>query len=92
MRRRFKRDFKWLKNMPMEITGALGVAAYILNALAPVVDELEPYRELSAFYYYIGNNPIINGLEPWDILILLVVSGLFLFVGILVFERRDLGV
>ncbi|MBP2046826.1 ABC transporter permease subunit [Methanobacterium aggregans] len=78
--------------LSMGITGAVGVAAYMLNALAPVVDELEPYRELSAFYYYIGNNPIINGLEPWDMVILLVVSGLFLFVGILVFERRDLGI
>lgn len=78
--------------LSMGITGAVGVAAYILNALAPVVDELEPYRELSAFYYYIGNNPIINGLKPWDMLILLVVSGLFLAAGILVFERRDLGV
>jgi ABC-2 type transport system permease protein len=75
----------------MGLAGGLGVLSYFLNALAPVVEELEPYRELSVFYYYIGNDPILNGLDWWHGSVLLISVLLLVAVGIMVFQRRDLG-
>ena len=45
------------------VAGAIGVAAYFLNALAPVVDALEPLSKVSPFYYYIASDPLTNGLN-----------------------------
>jgi ABC-2 type transport system permease protein len=36
----------------------VGVAAYFINSLAPVVKGLESYRKLSLLYYYIGADPL----------------------------------
>jgi ABC-2 type transport system permease protein len=74
------------------VTGAVGVAAYLLNALAPEVKELADYQNLSVFYYYAENNPLVNGLEWWHVTVLVAFSLVLLFLGIAVFKRRDLGV
>jgi ABC-2 type transport system permease protein len=79
------------RELSMGLAGGLGVLSYFLNALAPVVEELEPYRELSVFYYYIGNDPILNGLDWWHGSVLLISVLLLVAVGIMVFQRRDLG-
>lgn len=69
---------------------ALGVAAYFLNALAPVVEVLEPSRKLSPFYYYMGADPLTNGLNPVHAVVLVVLTVALLAVALVTFERRDL--
>jgi ABC-2 type transport system permease protein len=71
-------------------TSALGVAAYFLNALAPVVNALEPLQKLSLFYYYIGADPLSNGLDPVHVLVLLGLTVILLAVALLTFNRHDL--
>jgi ABC-2 type transport system permease protein len=78
------------QGLSMGITSALGVAAYFLNALAPVVDALETFRDLSLFYYYIGSDPLSNGLDLGHATALISLTGVLLVVALVTFERRDL--
>lgn len=80
------------RQISLGITGAVGIAAYLLNALAPEVKELADYQNLSVFYYYVENNPLINGLDWWHVLVLVAFSLLLLVLGSIIFEKRDLGV
>lgn len=76
----------------MGVGGALGVYAYMLNALAPLIEWLEPFQVASPFYYYIDANPLSNGLDPLHAGVLIGISVIFLIVAIVTFERRDLSV
>ena len=78
------------RGLSMGVASALGVAAYFLNALAPAVGILEPFRELSLFYYYIGADPLSNGLDLGHAAVLIGLTGIFLIVALVTFERRDL--
>lgn len=80
------------RNLAMAGTGGLAVVTYFLNALAPVVDFLEPLRGISPFYYYIGNDPLYNGLNAGHAGVLIGLTAVFLVAGLLLFERRDLSV
>lgn len=80
------------RQISLGVTGAVGVAAYLLNALAPEVNELADYQNLSVFYYYAENNPLVNGLDWWHVTVLVALSLLLLLLGMFVFERRDLRV
>ena len=72
--------------------GALAVYAYMLNALAPLIDWLEPFQVASPFYYYIEANPLQYGLDPLRAGVLIGISVVFLVIAIVTFERRDLSV
>lgn len=70
----------------------VAIAAYFLQALAPLVDWLEPWQKLSPFYYYSVGNPLSTGLDVGAMLILLVPTLAFLILAVLGFRRRDLAV
>lgn len=74
------------------ISATLAVAAYFINSLAPVVEALEPYRQFSPFYHYIGRDPLVNGLDLGNVAVLLGLTGVCLVAALLAFERRDLAV
>ena len=74
------------------VGGALGVYAYLLNALAPLIEWLEPFQIASPFYYYIDANPLSNGLDPVHASVLIGLTVIFLGIAIITFERRDLAV
>jgi ABC-2 type transport system permease protein len=67
------------------------IAGFFLNGLGALIDWLEPWRPISPFYHYIANDPLVNGLDAGNVLVLLgwaVVGGI---VAVLAFERRDLA-
>ena len=74
------------------VQGAAGIAivAYLLNSFLPLSESLAGWAQLSPFYYYLGGDPLTNGLVPGHALLL---AGLFvaLVVGsVVAFERRDI--
>ena len=73
------------------ITVALLVAMYLVDALANIVDGLGVIRPLSLFRYYMGNDPLRNGLNPGDAVVLATVAAVSLIVAVIAFERRDLA-
>ncbi|MEW6182340.1 MAG: ABC transporter permease subunit [Bacillota bacterium] len=77
-------------SLSIGIASAAAVASYFLNALAPLVQYLKPYRKLSPFYYYTGGDPLANGLSPGNTMVLIVLAAALVFVSIFFLERRDL--
>ena len=74
------------------VASAAGVGTYFLNALAPLVDALEPLTRLSPFYYYIDADPLVNGLDPLHAMVLVALSLVLLGIALVTLERRDLAV
>jgi ABC-2 type transport system permease protein len=69
---------------------AVAVAAYLVNALAPLADALEPLQRLSPIWWATGNDPLQHGLGV-GLLLLLAVLLAVLAVGGRLFARRDLA-
>ena len=80
------------RGLSIGVASALGVVAYFLNALVPLVEVLEPSRKLSPFYYYIGADPLTNGLNLGHVAVLIGLAVVLLAVAIITFNRRDLAV
>jgi ABC-2 type transport system permease protein len=80
------------KAMSIGIAAGVGVAGYFINALAPVVEVLEPFRWVSPFHYYSTADPLTNGLHLGHAGVLVALTTVLLAVAIVTFDRRDLGV
>jgi ABC-2 type transport system permease protein len=74
------------------VSSALGVAAYLVNGLAPLVDAIHSIRWLSPWYHYVAGNPLREGLSPGNALVLLAIAVVAAAVAIVAFDRRDVGV
>jgi ABC-2 type transport system permease protein len=79
------------RGMSIGLTSAAAIFAYLLNALAPIEDALEPFTRFSPFYYYIDSDPLTNGQDPIHTVVLIGIPLVFLVAGVLGFERRDLA-
>jgi len=73
------------------ITVAVLVAMYLVDAVANIVDGLGVIRPLSLFRYYMGGDPLRNGLSLPDASVLAAVAAVFLVLSVVAFERRDLA-
>jgi ABC-2 type transport system permease protein len=80
------------RGMSIGVSAGVGVIAYLLNGFAMIIDWLEPYRTLSPFYYYAGNDPINNGLDFWHTFVLIMLTAICLAAAIAAFQRRDVHV
>jgi ABC-2 type transport system permease protein len=78
------------RTVSVGIASAVGVAAYFLNSLAPLVDALESLQKASPFYFYIGADPLTNGLNLLHVGILASLTVGLLAYGAAALERRDL--
>jgi ABC-2 type transport system permease protein len=67
------------------------VVMYLIDALAAVVDGLNAIRPLSLFRYYMGNDPLRNGLNFADAGVLAAVIAVLLVAALVAFDRRDLA-
>lgn len=67
------------------------IAAFFLNGLGALVDWLEPWRPLSPFYHYIANDPLTNGLDAGNVLVLLAWAVIGGIIAVVAFERRNLA-
>jgi ABC-2 type transport system permease protein len=69
----------------------LMVVMYLVDALGSIVDGLGVVRPLSLFRYYMGGDPLRNGLSLADAGVLAAVVVLFLAASLILFDRRDLA-
>jgi len=81
-----------IRAVSIGITGALMVVSFLVNALAPVVDFLKDLQKFSPFFHYIGDNPLLVGLQGGHVLVLLGITILCLSLSVIAFERRDLRI
>ncbi|MEH1017258.1 ABC transporter permease subunit [Micromonospora sp. CPCC 206060] len=73
-------------------TGVLAVATYMANAVSGMSDGWHWLRWLSPFHYFIGTDPLHTGWHPVELLTLMAVGAVTTVVGVLMFDRRDVGV
>ena len=73
------------------VTSAAAVAAYFVNALAPLVGTLSGVQKASPFYHYAAGEPLQHGFQPVHALLLAVIAVAAAAVGVAGLRRRDLG-
>ena len=71
-------------------TGA-AVAAYVLQTLGLLVEQLADARRLTPFYWAEAADTLVGGIDPLRPLVLLVPAALMLVATVLAFERRDIA-
>ena len=72
--------------------GAVGIVAYVANVFGPIVDGLEWSQYLSPIYYFIGGDPMANGLNLAHTSVLIGTCVALVAAASYLFERRDLAV
>jgi ABC-2 type transport system permease protein len=79
------------KGLAIGVPSGFALVGFLVNVLGATASWLEPARPLSLFYYYAGSEPLVNGLDPVHVLVLLAVIAVAVAVALWRFERRDLA-
>lgn len=69
----------------------LALGAFLLNALAPMADWLEPWQKASPFHWALGDNPLVTGVNVPMAGLLLGLSALLVVAAGLAYGRRDVS-
>jgi ABC-2 type transport system permease protein len=80
------------KALALGISAGVAVLAYLANGVFPQVQGLEWTRDLSPWHWYLGGEPLKNGLQTSDALLLLAVTVVLVTAGSWAFNRRDVAV
>lgn len=72
------------------ITAGVFVTGWLLNAVQQLAAVLEWTRFLSVFWYYNGNNILLDGMVIWQAMVLIGVGLVSVTAGTFVFRNRDL--
>ena len=80
------------KALTLGISAGVAVPAYLANGVFPQVQGLEWTRDLSPWHWYLGGEPLKNGLQTSDALLLLAVTVVLVTAGSWAFNRRDVAV
>lgn len=73
------------------VPAALAVLAYIVNALAPLVDAFDRIQKVSPFFQYVAHDPLRQGVA-WDsVLVSAATVAVLLGLAVAGFRRRDIA-
>jgi ABC-2 type transport system permease protein len=78
--------------MALAVAAIVGIATYFANTLGPSVDAIAWSRNVSPFRYYSGGQPLVNGWQLSDGLVLLLAAAVMVAIGVVGFRRRDIAV
>ena len=65
------------------------IVTYLGNNLANIVEWLEPFKTISPFNYYSGQEVMESGMASTDLLVLLGTSAVFFILTLVSFQRRN---
>ena len=73
------------------VWGAVGVmvALHVMNSLGEIADN-PAWQKLSPFYYYLGSDPLNNGLAWGDAAVLAAIAAVLIALSFPLFQRRDI--
>jgi ABC-2 type transport system permease protein len=74
------------------VSAAIAVLAYLANGVFPQLEALSWTRNISPFHWYLGGDPLTNGLQVSGPLLLLAAAAALVLLGTAAFDRRDVGV
>ncbi len=78
--------------VPVAIYGAVGLALvfFLLNAFLPLSDRLAGWAKVSPFNYYLGSDPLVNGMHWGHGALLAGLAVALIALSVMLFQRRDL--
>ena len=79
------------RGMAIGVAIALMVVAYLVDNLAWLVEAFHSIQWLSPFEYYMGHDPLSNGVNLGDAAVLAGATAVFLVLALIAFDRRDLA-
>jgi ABC-2 type transport system permease protein len=68
---------------------AVAVAGYLVAALFPLSDVLEPFKAVSPWEWAFGSDPLVHGAEAWRYASLVVPTVVLSVIGLVGFRERD---
>ena len=76
----------------VSIYGAVGAALFfhLVNSLGALNDGIADLAWLTPFHYYLGNDPLNNGMDWVNAAVLAVVSVVLIGLSVVLFQRRDI--
>lgn len=79
-------------NGSIAISGSAGasVASYVASSFLPLSTELAGYAKLSPYYYFLGSNPLVNGMDWAHAGLLAGLASALIVLSVLLFQNRDL--
>jgi ABC-2 type transport system permease protein len=80
------------RGIALGTASGVAVATFILWGLAPLIDAISSLERLSPFFWALAGDPILNGVQAGNALLLLGTGLVFFGVGIWMFDRRDIAV
>ncbi|WP_213454838.1 ABC transporter permease subunit [Rhizomonospora bruguierae] len=80
------------RGMVLAVTGAIALATYLANAVSGMAGAWGWLRWLSPFHYFIGTDPLHTGWHPAELLVLVAAGAATTVAGVVLFDRRDIGV
>lgn len=78
------------RGVALSVTIAAGVTLHLFNGLTILNDRLSGWAWLSPFHYYLGNDPLNNGMDWSNAAVLLAAAVALVSLSVVLFERRDL--
>ena len=79
------------KSLAGGFAASAAIIGFLLDTFLSVVDALDPLRFISVFYYFNGNDVIINGINPVHCITMVCTAAIALVIAIWQFEKRDLA-
>ena len=74
------------------IWGAVGagLVSHVFNSVAGLSDAVAEWAWLSPFHFYLGNDPLVNGIDWGNAAVLTAISVVLIAASFVLFQRRDL--
>jgi ABC-2 type transport system permease protein len=80
------------RSLALSVSAAAAVVAYLADSFFVQIDSLKWTERLSPFQWYLGGEPLKNGLQWGDSALLLAVSVILVAIGTWRFHQRDIAV
>ena len=71
-------------------TAGAALAFHLLNSLANITGAVSAVEWVSPFRYYLGSNPLVNGMDWGDAVVLAVLAFALIGLSLTLFQRRDI--
>jgi ABC-2 type transport system permease protein len=78
------------KNVAIFGAVGAGICLHVLNGLAELNETMANWAKLSPFYYYLGNDPLNNGMDWSHAAVLAGIVIALIALSLVLFQRRDL--
>lgn len=78
------------RGLALGLTSGVAAVAYLINAMAPLVDWLSPARYVSPFFYAVGDSQLTDGLPLGWVAVLVGMALVFGAAAVIAFNRLDI--